>query len=250
MTSKKSQAIFDGLTYGILSVVLVLCVVGACFAYPNVVATVISALTGGTVAGFILALAMVRVRFKRNYRYWTESPVRVGVWSDDDKKVFVAAEVEVVLEAVIRFWVDVIKDIQKPKLGIDSSVADEVILGDLYMNATRVVVEKSFRGLTIICKPAPWTAWGRKVVGLASTEIVAVKYEPDIEKSALAHELAHVIIGEVLGHWDEQLSHRLMDKHGFNRTMVNKIIGEVAQEWGLPKYMGQPPDYVSEVEKD
>lgn len=197
--TKVARAVGDSITYALLAMAAGLCIVGALCA-EEVIPKIISVATGLAFAGMLTGLAGTRIWFKRTYVGWTMHPVRAGIRG----KPYWAVEVyEVWLEATIRFW--------------ETKYARKDILSAL-------------NGLTIVMKPKPWRYLRRKVVGLASHEAIFVKYEESAEKSALAHEISHVIIGNIDGQWHEQSSHQLMDIAGFSRDAIQALAEEVFKE--------------------
>jgi len=224
MRTKAGQMTFDVATYAVLGVVIGLCAVGAWCAYPGVAPMVVSILAGLGTLGILVGILVARARFKYGYNYWSEQPVRVGMRG---RPCWDQWKVEQLLEAVVRFWS------RKMEL-VTSNVTPGVRINGL-TELQRKVVVKVLDGITVWCRRDPWSSFGRMVVGLASSEAVAVRYEHDITQSALAHELGHVIIGKVLGHWDEKTSHALMDKYGFTRLAVQEILDEIEAETASPE---------------
>ncbi len=197
--TKAARAVGDSITYALLAMAAGLCVVGAIYA-QEAVPKIISVATGIAFAGMLTGLAGMRIWFKRTYVGWIRHPVRAGIRGKPrwDMQVY-----EIWIEATIRFW--------KTKYA-------------------RKDILKALDGLTIVMKPEPWKYMKRWVVGLASYEAIFVKYETMAVQSALAHELSHVIVGNIDGQWDEELSHRLMDMAGFSRDTVSAIVFEVVSE--------------------
>jgi len=191
----------DLVTYGLLGAAVALCAVGAFYAHPDVAPMVVSVLAGAGFLGLLVALIVVRARFRATYNYWTDP--KTGGVGFRGRPCWDREKAEVALEAVIRFW-----ETKYPW--------DQII--------------RAIEGLTVYVRPDPWSYLGRLVVGLANRSSIAVKYEKDITKSAFAHEVSHVIIGNIDGQWDEQLSHRLMDNAGLSRDAIGALAEEIRAE--------------------
>jgi hypothetical protein len=184
----------DIITYALFALAVAMCGVGV-FMSTDYIGMIISGITGLAFLGILVAMIVLRVRFKRTYKYWTRKPVRMGFRG---KPCWDQQKSERWIEAVIVFWTE--KDFKRKS------------------------IEKALDGLTVFFRPSPWSYFGRLVVGVAGHQAIVVKYEKEPWKSAFAHELGHVIIGKLTGDWNEATSHTTMKNMGFTNGAIKEIV--------------------------
>lgn len=204
----------DIITYILFAVAIGLCTAGV-FMSKDYAGMIVSAITGVAFLGILVAMIAIRIRFRATYNYWTKKPVKMGFRG---KPCWNRSKSEVWIEAVLIFW--------------ERNAARE-LEGQQYgwkLDGTREQMEKALEGLTVFVRKDPWSYFNRLVVGVASHDFVAVRYEADLWSSAFAHELGHVIIGKIAGDWNEKTSHDKMKAAGFTNEIVRRIAEDLQKE--------------------
>ena len=225
----------DIITYALLALATGLCGAGIFLAYPEVGGMVTSGLACLGFLGIAIGLIVTRWKFRTSYNYWTKNP-KMGFRG---KPCWDRPKAEVWIEAVIIFWErNAERELEKQEYGW-------VLKG-----GTREKILKALDGLTVYFRKDPWKYFNRMVVGVASHDFIAVRYEADPWSSAFAHELGHVLIGKIAGDWNEKTSHDKMKAAGFTNEAVRRIANDLVTTEKLWEGAGLSRESHAFVEKE